>query len=234
MKGFQKLLQRCASGTLILLLMFCTSCSTIPFFESNQSSMTELSMQVEPKGQTGIYQITGHTNLPDQTPLTVQAIRNLQAPNPKSQTDLAPTYSILAQTQVKVENGKWQVSLNLLQPSEEGTLEPWQQNARSLNLKLQPESQVRFLAVTEPTGKSIGLQQRADTANQATSVQFTADGRSYLQAKQSLTIEPPTVKSAPRQMPSQMAVKVDVQSITKATDVEQQTDANLPIQGLMR
>lgn len=192
-------------------------------------------MQVDPTGEAGIYQVTGHTNLPDQTQLTLQAIRNLQPPKLGSQAKSEQTYSILARTQVKVEKGKWRALLNLLQFSEQGKLEAWQFTDRSLNLKSLPENQVRFLATTDPTENSIELQQQSTlTGTQSTRLQFAADGKSYLQAEQALTIEPPTVRLAASQKPSQTLVKVAVQPISKATDRKSQTDANLSVKEWMR
>lgn len=193
-------------------------------------------MQVEPTGKRGIYQVTGRTNLPEQTQFTIQAIRGLQASQSSSQTKSAQTYSILARTQAKVEKGKWQATLNLLQSGDQGELETWQQSNESLNLQFQPENQVRFLATTNPTEDSIELQQRSDSPTQdaqTTSVQFTADGKSYLQTEQFLTIDPPVAKLASRQ-PVQTTVRVAVQPINKTTDVKQQTDAGLAIKEWMR
>ncbi|BAU14221.1 hypothetical protein LEP3755_47660 [Leptolyngbya sp. NIES-3755] len=229
MKGFQKFLRFCASGTLISFLILCTGCTAIPFLGNGQTLKTDLSMQVEPTRDPGIYQITGSTNLPDQTRLTIQAIRNLQ---PNSQSESGQSYSILARTEVKVEKGKWQTSLNLLP---QDRLEAWQKTARSLNLKSEPEKQVQFLAMTDPTQNSIEIQEQSSTtANQGTSVQFTADGRSYLQAEQILTIEPPTATIAASEKPTQTVVKVAVQPINKATEVKSQTDAELPTKAWMR
>ncbi|MBD1825469.1 hypothetical protein H6F51_23655 [Cyanobacteria bacterium FACHB-DQ100] len=227
MKGFRKLLRLCASSTLISLLMLCTSCTAIPFFGSGQTTKTELSMQVEPTRDPGIYKVTGQANLPDQTRLIVQAIRNLQ---PSSQVESGQSYSILARTEVKVEKGKWQTSLNLLQ---QDRLEAWQKTARSLNLKSQPEKQVRFLAVTEPTENSIELQSTA-MSNQGTSVQFTADGKIYLQTEQFLTIEPPSRTVDAAEKPTQTVVKVAVQPINTTAKMKPQTDAELSTKAWMR
>ncbi|MBE9011865.1 hypothetical protein IQ250_16810 [Pseudanabaenaceae cyanobacterium LEGE 13415] len=229
MKGFQKFLRFCASGTLISFLILCTGCSSTPFLGGGQTPKTELSMQVEPTRDPGIYQVTGSTNLPDQTRLTIQAIRSLRSNSP---SESEPSYSILARTEVKVEKGKWQTSLNLLQQDRS---ESWQKVARSLNLKSEPEKQVRFLVLTDPTENPIEIQQRsAAVGNQGTSVQFTADGRSYLQAEQILAIEPPTATVAASEKPVQTVVKVAVQPINKATEVKSKTDAELPTKAWMR
>lgn len=229
MKGFHKLLRLCASGTLISFLMVCTGCTVIPFFGSGQTAKTELSMQVEPTRDFGIYRVTGRTNLPDHTRLTVQAIRKLQS---SSQAESGQLYAILARTEVKVEQGKWQTSLNFLQ---QDRLEAWQKTTQSLKLKSQPEQQVRFLAVTDPTENSIDLQSQSTPAgNQGTSVQFTADGKSYLQTEQFLTIEPPSATVAAAEKPAQTVVKVAVQPLNKTAEMKPQTDAKLSTRAWMR
>jgi hypothetical protein len=232
MKSLQQFLRKCASSTLISLLILCTGCAQIPFLSSSQQATATLSMQVESTGEAGVYKISGQTNLPEQTQITVQAIRALQIPGRDSQVASERSYSILARTQVNVEQGKWQTSLNLLQPSKNGALETWQQSNQSLALKLQPDSQVRFLALTDPTQSSLSVQSQAQ-GNQATSVQFTADGRSYLQTEQLMSIEPPTAKVA-SQKSSTTVVKVAVQPVNKVNDVKEQTNAAIPAQAFMR
>jgi hypothetical protein len=212
MKRFEKFLHNHIAVTLISLLIFCTGCTQIPFLASAQQT-TNLSMQVEATGETGVYKISGQTNLPDRTRITVQAIRALQVPRRDPQVASDRSYSILARTQVAVEKGKWQASLNLLQPGTNGKLETWQQSNQALDLKLQPDNQVRFLAVT--------------------SVQFTSDGKSYLQIEQFLSIDPPTTKVASQKSDSTI-VNVPVQPINKETNVKSQSDAALPVKGWMR
>lgn len=203
----------------------------MPFLSSSQQTTT-LSMQVEATGEAGGYKISGQTNLPEQTQITVQAIRALQIPGRDVQIAAERSYSILAKTQVSVEKGKWQTSLNLLQPSQNGALETWQQSNQELALKFQPDNQVRFLALTDPTRSSISVQSQAQR-NQATSVQFTADGKSYLQTEQWMSIEPPTAKVA-SQKSDTTVVKVSVQPVNKVNDVKEQTDAALPVKAFMR
>lgn len=227
MKRFEKFLHNYVAVTLFSLLIFCTGCTQIPFLASSQHT-TNLSMQVEATGETGLYKISGQTNLPERTRITVQAIRALQIPGRDSQATSDRSYSILARTQVTVENGKWQASLNLLQPSTNGKLEIWQQSNQALDLKLQPDNQVRFLAVTDPEN-SIEIQSKT----QGTTVQFTSDGKSYLQTEQFLSIDPPTTKVASQKSNSTI-VNVAVQPINKETNVKSQSDAAMPVKGWMR
>lgn len=228
MKRFQNFLRKCASSTLISLLILCTGCAQIPFLGSSQQASTNLSMQVETTSEPGVYKISGQTNLPEQTRITVQAIRALQIPGRDSQIASERSYSILARNQVNVEKGKWQTTLNLFQPGQNGALETWQQSNQELALRLQADNQVRFLAVTDPTQNSIEVQ-----SNQLTSVQFTADGKSYLQTEQSMQIDPPTTKVA-TQKSNTTVVNVAVQPVNKANDVKSQTDAGIPTKALMR
>jgi hypothetical protein len=234
MKRFQNFLRKCASSTLISLLILCTGCAQIPFLENSQQATTNLSMQVETTGEPGVYRISGQTNLPEQTRITVQAVRALQIPGRDSQIASERSYSILARDQVNVEKGKWQTTLNLLKAGQNGALETWQQSNQELALRLQADNQVRFVAFTDPTQSSIEVQSNRQ-GSEATSVQFTADGRSYLQTEQFVQIEPPTTKVA-SQKSETTVVSVAVQPVDKANDVKPQTDAKLPlpVKALMR
>lgn len=228
MKSFQEFLRKSAASALISLLIFCTGCTQISFLGSAQPT-TSLSMQVEATGEPGVYKVLGQTNLPERTRVTVQAIRALQSPGRDSQVASERSYSILARTQVNVEKGQWQTSLNLLQSGTDGKLESWQQSNQALDLKLQPDHRVRFLAVTDPTENSIEVQSKT----QETSVQFTADGKSYLQTAQLMSIEPPIAKVV-SQKSNPSVVNVAVQPINKAIDVKSPSNAAIPVKGWMR
>ncbi|NJR50203.1 MAG: hypothetical protein HC780_12185 [Leptolyngbyaceae cyanobacterium CSU_1_3] len=191
-----------------------------------RSPQTEFTVQVEPAQQQGSYTVTGRTNLPDFTWVTVQAVRNLNA----VQGNQKPTYSILARSQVEVREGKWETTLNLLQPSDGGApLEVWQGN-RSLNLK--PETNVTFLAVTDPASRSLNISEQQAGKNLV--ARFTADGKSYLQAEQTLAVSPPT-RSAERAAPPQSTrVKVASKRLQGAPDAKSQNDAPLSPKEFLR
>lgn len=223
----------CVSAVLLPILLVCTSCTEIPLVGLQpQSPKTELSIRIDPTGELGVYTVAGRTTLPDQTQLTVQAIRELKRPTIVEST--TTNYSILARSQVTVEKGKWQTTLNLLQPSSNGKLiEPWQQNNTQFGLKFQPEKQVTFLVMTDPIKPSEeqpAQNQTAETDN--VSVRFTADGRSYLQTEQALQLDPP-VNQAKLTLLTSTIVKVAAKPAGQTPSIKSKTDV-VPTEAWMR
>lgn len=225
----------------LMLVAVCTGCPQA------QSSKTELTMQVEPAGQPGTYSITGSTNLPDRTQITIQAVRDLRVGNSSSLTNQEPIYSILAREQVEVANGKWQTTLNLLQPTPGGQpLEAWQVNNPQAGLNLEPDTRVAFLAVTNPVNRSLDIEQQSGNSGRGAEdviVRFTADGKSYLQSKQILSIDPPKSQAAasakaPNGNTNQKASVVKVEAVSKslkaAPVTKSQVDAPLSPEEFLR
>ncbi|NDJ16575.1 hypothetical protein [Myxacorys almedinensis] len=204
-------------------------------------------MQVQPTGQAGVYTVSGRTNLPEQTRITVQAVRDLKAqPSSKLTNDFVKlgtadrsTYSILGRTQVNVKDGQWQTSLNLLQsvpdrqtPGTPGLLETWQVSKAQLGL--QPNPRVIFLAVTDPVSQALTVEQGSPSAAQDNlSIRFTNDGKSYLQAEQALVIEPPNVKVS-TQPPVSTIATVPVKSLDGSTELTKQSNAPLSTNAIAR
>ncbi|MCY7273266.1 MAG: hypothetical protein LH702_05845 [Phormidesmis sp. CAN_BIN44] len=177
----------------LMLLVVCAGCLQA------QSSRTELTMQAEPAGQPGVYIITGKTNLPNQTRITVQAVRTLRPVDRASRlTNQEQTHTILARQPVEVTDGKWQTTLNLLRADSGRSLETWQTHNSQLGLNLAPGNQVTFQAVTDPANRSLDVEQQPRTTAQGESliIHFTTDGKSYLQAEQALSIAPPSLQAA--------------------------------------
>lgn len=201
-----------------------------------ESPKTELTLRVDPTGQSGVYTVSGQTNLPNQTRLTIQAIRKLNAPNTGVQlSNSQPTYTILSRSQVEVMDGKWQTTLNLLQKAPDGqAVESWQPSDRQLKLNLQPENQVTFLAVTDPSDSAFEIRQQPEGSTQDNlSVRFTADGKSYLQAEQALNLEAPAPKLI-EQTANAAIVKVATKPINKSTAAKPQIDTALSPKEWMR
>jgi hypothetical protein len=210
------------SCQLVSLWLIATSTACVQV----RSPQTGFTVQVEPAQQQGSYTVTGKTNLPDYTWVTVQAIRNLSA----TQGNQRPTYSILARSQVEVKEGKWETTLNLLRPASGGApLEVWQEN-RSLNLK--PETNVTFLAVTDPASGSLNISEQQAGKNLV--VRFTADGKSYLQAEQTLVVSPPTRTTERTAPPQPTRVKVASKRLQGARDAKSQNDAPLTPKEFLR
>ena len=127
----------------IVVIGSLVGCTSLP--SSNQSAAmpsVQTEMWVKPGDGPGRYNISGKTGFPNRTALRVAAIRYLY---PSSQSAIAqalkPTYSILAYNDSAiVENGTWNVPLNLWQTALDGQpLETWQSTQVALNLQVKPD-----------------------------------------------------------------------------------------------
>jgi hypothetical protein len=178
------------------LLVVMTAC-TLP---QSATPEIQLSMQVEPSGRPGIYTITGNTNLPDQSRITVSGIRYLRSSTePVDLNNQEIPYSILARQTVEVAQGKWQTTLNLWQVAPDGRYqESWQLNESKLRQALTPNATVTFVAVLEPVGQPATLYQQLENNQkiQGDLVRFTPDGQQYLQVSQTLPVDLPKGKTA--------------------------------------
>jgi hypothetical protein len=101
-----------------LLLILSTGCSQapltlqqLPSLLPNLSSNANFQIRVTPSSPAGVYTVAGDTNLPDESRITVAAIRYLRQDEQRL-LYLNPnlTYSILAYEDVKVSKGKWQTT----------------------------------------------------------------------------------------------------------------------------
>ena len=224
MTGQRHLLTKPAQSRLTLVLLslvlggICAGC--LP----SRSPKTELTMQVSPSSQPGVYSVVGKTNLPDQTRITIQAVRSLRPVRGSSRlTNQAPTYAILARQPIAVIDGKWQTTLTLLNMTPSGkSLENWQTHNLQLGLNLEPEQQVTFQAVTDPADRSLKVEQPSENmARESLIVRFTPDGKSYLQSEQALAIAPPSLQAA--QPSSAMNPRLGAPTIVTVQAVSMQT-----------
>lgn len=181
---------------IVLTLIVTTGCA------KPRSPNIELKMQVQPSGSPGIYLVAGTTNLPDQSRITIAAVRSLRPSLPLSvSSDSNSTYSILARQIVKVEKGNWQSTLNLWQVAEDGRFrEVWQLNQSEIGLSLNPAPDVTFLALLDPATQPATLEkklQQQDKKLQGSFVRYTADGQWYVQAAETLPVALPSSKTTP-------------------------------------
>ncbi|MCL6436206.1 MAG: hypothetical protein K6T90_18765 [Leptolyngbyaceae cyanobacterium HOT.MB2.61] len=169
-----------------------------------QVSEAELKFQVTPTAP-GTYAIAGTTNLPDQSQVRVAAIRYLYPAN-RASRDLnpKPTYSILAYQTAAVNQGKWEVSLNLWKTAQDGRYqETWQLDQPKLKMALEPESKVVFLAtyvVDNRSNQLLKLDQQLREQGKTLEngvLLTTVDNRRYLQSTQKVAIALPTGKTTP-------------------------------------
>ena len=170
---------------------------------------TQLEIQnIKVKNSINLYKITGSTNLPESSRITVSAVRYLRPtagqPGVLLSSNTSNKLSILARQVVQVKQGKWQADLNLWQVAPDGSFEEvWQAN--QTQMKLIPESDVTFIATFDPSGQweqsdNSKLEEKLKPENQELEgklVRFTNEGEKYAQASQTLLISLPTGKTTP-------------------------------------
>ena len=194
-----------------LILLLNTSCSQapeairqLPSLLPNLSSDAEFKIQVTPSGRFGAYTVTGKTNLPDKSRITVAAIRLLKPDNLRIK-NLTPdqTYSILAYQDVKVDKGVWQTTLNLWKVAPNGQFkEAWQLEQSQLGISMAYEPNVTFLATVAPTDSLSELEAQLEKQGVklvSNLVRNTVEGERYIQASQVLAIALPTGQTTPPQ-----------------------------------
>ncbi len=197
--------------SLVLLLVLNTGCSQLPLTVQQLptllpglSSDANFQLRVTPSGRLGVYTVAGSTNLPENSRITVAAIRYLRTNKSLSQS-LIPlqTYSILAYQDVKVNKGKWQTTLNLWKIAPNGQFqEAWQLDQSKLGLSLEPETEVTFLATLAPTDSLPRLESLLEKQGiklVSSVVRNTVEGEQYVQASQVLPVALPTGQTTPPQ-----------------------------------
>lgn len=182
----------------VLLLALCVSCTP-----SKPPEMV-LKVNVQAASNPGSYNVSGTTNLPNQSPLTVAAIRSLRPANQQLPDAAAATYSILDRQIVQVDQGKWQATLNLVQVAPDGRLkEAWQLGSPAV-AALSPSPEVSFVAVFDPTGQNFKSKQAINTQDiRGDLVRFSPEGLPYVQAAQTLQVSLPTGRRTPPKLTAQ-------------------------------
>lgn len=191
----QRLYAQSKWSAILLLLALCVSCSP--------AKPPDIALQLNAKAANlpGSYNVSGTTNLPNQSPITVAAIRYLRPANQEFfGTDSNSIYSILDRQIVRVDQGKWQATLNLWQVAPDGRLqEPWQLGLSKTKLSLNPSTEVSFVATFDPTGQFLKPEQQEVKSQdlQGSLVRFSSEGLPYVQASQTLQVNLPTGKRTP-------------------------------------
>lgn len=179
-----------------------------------QKSQTGVTLEIKSvqSGQSsGVYNISGSTNLPESSKIAVMAVRYLRPPEGLPgvlNTDTNTNRSILGRQIVEVKQGQWQAEVNLVQVAPDGTLqESWQAN--QAQTKLTPDSEVTFIATYDPdaqwrmslTGsKNQNLEKESNPdipPVEGKSVRFTNEGERYVQASKTESISLPSGKTTP-------------------------------------
>lgn len=181
----------------VLLITGCSQAQLTAILPQNRPLKdVALEWQVNSISQPGSYQIAGQTNLPDQTQLTVAALRYLYPAAANQKLSANPTYAILDYQSAVVQSGKWQTRLNLWQVAADGTFqENWQMEQQGLATRFNPQSDVVFLVSLAPIDQLSTLQQQL--ANQGQQInrsllRSSSTGERYAQSQQTLKIALPT------------------------------------------
>lgn len=194
---------------LFLLLLLNSGCSQdvlqleqLPNLLPNVSTDASFQLRVSPSRQDGVYTVTGMTNLPDESPIAIAAVRYLHPDgNLPASEHSKPTYSILAYQDVEVNSGQWQANLNLWEVAPDGKYqEVWQIEQSKLGLTLDPDKDVLFLATLAPTDALWTIQQQLENQGikvDKSLIRNTLDGDRYVQASQIMPIPLPTASTAP-------------------------------------
>lgn len=180
----------------ILILFTGTGCNRFLNLAGN-SNVAPVSLeiqQISPTSQPGHYSAIGSTNLPDQTQLTISAVRYLKDTDAASVANsTSKPYAILDREFVKVENGQWQSELSLWEVADNGRYqEVWQLDSEG-TAQLAVAPNVIFLAVVEPGAIDEQVEQRlAPQVNSNNPLfGFTDGGDLYLQAAKEVPVKLP-------------------------------------------
>lgn len=162
-----------------------------------------LSLQVDPAKNPGEYTITGNANLPENTRITVMAIRSLEVADPQFPEFYSYT-SILDRRFAEVRDRQWQTQLKLWQVAPDGQFqEIWQLDRSRWTFDPSPAAEVTFVALLEPDSQIPALRQefQAQGPPSTEDVVWLPTERSwYVQATQSLPVTLPTGKTKPPQL----------------------------------
>ncbi|MBD1868249.1 hypothetical protein H6F95_13230 [Cyanobacteria bacterium FACHB-471] len=196
--------QRIVCLTVVLLAVLLTTGCAQPisrFSRSSEPAAPQLEVErIDPFGQPGGYRVTGSTNLPDQTQITISAIRYLQTSG-QLIANSGSSYSVLARQFAPVEQGSWEANLTLWQVAPNGKFqEVWQLDQGNLGVQVQPDPNVTFLVTLDPTNQPATLQDQLESQGETLTgslVQFNADGELYLQASKTLIVALPTGGTTP-------------------------------------
>lgn len=167
-----------------------------------QVKEVSLQMAVDSSPERSRYTVSGTTNLPDNTPITVAAIRYFypagsSAPGSPSGAENSPgsTFAILDYASTTVSKGKWQAELILQQQGSDGKgWEEWQMQQPKLGVTLKPAETVSFVTTLTAKDQLTPLEQQlAETGFRLPRgiVRTTTEGQRYAEISQTIALTPP-------------------------------------------
>lgn len=189
------------------LLPLVNGCQTLTL--PGQRQEVSLQMAVQPSSERSRYTVSGTTNLPDNTPITVAAIRYFDsasspaAVNPdRTANPSGSTFAVLDYASTTVNQGKWQAELTLQQQGADGRgWEEWQMQQPKLGLTLKPAATVSFVTTLTAQNQLTPLEEQLAQKGFRLPrgiVRTTAEGQRYAEVIQTLALAPPNPgQSAP-------------------------------------
>jgi len=198
--------------------------------------------QIADTGQPGQFILSGTATLPDETPLTVSAVRRINPqPNDRS-LDGESRYAILDRTSAMVREGRWQAQLSLWEISPDGY---YQENWQLTNSKgSEPELAnlaVDFWATLEPLDLAQSkLKDRSEVFDSTLNplLNFTPSGEPYLKVIEPKLVALPSARAVvPVSLPEQerttwkerlMLENPDIR-LTEQPPIPFQANDNLPL-----
>ncbi len=152
--------------------------------------------QIAETGQPGQFALSGTATLPEQTPLTVSAVRRITSQPNNLLFEEAPRYAILDRKTAVVREGRWQAQLSLWGISSQGYYqENWQMtNSNSTDLA-QVSPTVDFWATLEPldlTQSKLKAQPEVLDSARNPLLNFTPNGEPYLKISEPKVVALPS------------------------------------------
>jgi hypothetical protein len=240
---------------ILLIMTTTTGCRQLPSWipGTTTSSSVDISiLQVQPTNRPGVYSVVGSANFPDQTQLTVAAVRLLSDAQSSNHKHAKLSYELLDRQFTTIERGNWRASLNLWQVAPSGDFqEPWQISQPYLSREFQASPQVTFTATFDPVRYPNNFQRQIEEGDRPlvrpSLAQYNADGEVYLQASKTLAIALPTGRTTPLDAstsivrtpdssttsPSPLPVSLS-SDISESSSAQSRTDAPLTPQEFLR
>lgn len=223
-----------ALGCLLVCLLMSSGCAFLNQLNPSWSPLPlELSISRVTPTSRGGYLLAGRATLPNQTRLTLMAIRTFR---PIDGGQQQPIYVILDRQTVELNESAWEGNLQLWQPTTAGQLqETWQRDPDYQ--AMQPDPLVSFSAVLEPLNQDSQWQKRIEvpSASQQSALRYTDEGKPYLQAVTQRSIAPPPALPAmalPVPSPVRSLQATSTEQVPSA--LHQQTDMPLASDALFR
>lgn len=206
--GRSRLIQAGMLAGLLSISMGCRQVEMPEFTVGTTARDLDITMQVERVGDSGAYNVTGRTNLPDNTDLTIAAVRYLNPAQPVTgNANAAPTYAILDYQSTTVADGQWRTTLGLWEIAPDGVYrESWQRDQTRTKLQVNPEPDVHFLVTLAAPDQLEAVAQQLTEAGlefPTSMLRTTAEGIPYLQMQQTLAIALPSGSTTPPELTAQ-------------------------------